>query len=98
MMIQRSGAFTCKPLQYFWLLLYDLDLVERFTLFAAELLEIAGCEAGDLLELAAQVCNGGIVELKGNFTEREFVVNEEFLYLFNFLGDEIFFDGGAFNF
>ena len=39
-----------------------------------------------------------VVELKGNFIQGHFIVNDQFFNFFNFLVDVIFFDSGAFDF
>ena len=60
--------------------------------------EAAGRQPGDLLELCTEVRHAGISEPEGDLAEREFVVDEQFLDAFDFLGDEVLFDGAPFGF
>ncbi len=49
--------------------------------------------AGFFFELVAQVRGAAVIESPGDFAERQFAVGKPFFDFFNFLADDVSFDG-----
>jgi len=95
--IQNWPDSEAKALHDYWKSLQDLDLVQGFAPFFPDLFKVAGGQPGHLLKLIAQVGDTGVIELVGNFTQGQFIIDQEFLYPFDLLGDKILFDRGSFH-
>ena len=74
------------------------QIIDLLSLYLLQFLELAGRETRHFLELVAQVSQVAVVELDGNFTQGQFVVEQQFFCFFYFLGNEIMLDGDAFGF
>ena len=71
------------------------DMVDGMPVCAAELLELAGCHAGDFLKLVRDVGDAAVSHRVGNSTQAQLAVLEQLFDALDLLQDDILFDGDA---
>jgi hypothetical protein len=75
-----------------------LDLIEWLSVNGPLFFEVTRAESGYFFELIAQIGSTGIMQLKGNLTERFLIVYQQFFHLLDLLVNDVFFNGYPFHF
>lgn len=80
------------------MILVILNSIYRLSSMASGFFKIAWCKTSHFFKLGRKMSYTAVAELKGDFTQVHFVIDNELFYFFDLLQNEKMFNGDPFNF